>query len=68
MTAEELIRRILANHAYLMREHIRTVTDRYAMDPQDRAVAYTIVDMVRVGLDFTTQEAIRYIKIVTATI
>lgn len=68
MTAEELVRRMVMVNDYLMREHVRTIDDRYAMDPQDRAAAFVIVDMVRTGMNFTTDEALTYIKILTATV
>lgn len=68
MTAEELILRMLRANDYLMREHIRTINDRYAMDPADRSAAYMLMDVVRTGMNFTAEEAMSYVRIVTATI
>lgn len=68
MTAEELIRQMIMDHRHLMSEHVRTIKDRYAMDPQDRAAAYMLMDFVRMGMNFTSGEALAYVKILTATV
>ncbi len=68
MTAEELIRQMIMDHRHLMAEHVRTIGDWYAMDPQDRAAAYMLTDFVRMGMGFTAEEALNYVRIVTATI
>lgn len=68
MTAEELIRQMIMDHRHLMAEHVRTIKDRYAMDPQDRAAAYMLMDFVRMGMNFTSGEALAYVKILTATV